>query len=103
MFADFQLHAENLIWYHVPSHHTLSLGPIHICNASLKFSIYSERLKTAKVKSHYGKDNIHDVLSYRPVSFVLKNHVNGGPEWVSGRRNQLQQQLSLLLKVYRRL
>jgi hypothetical protein len=43
---------------------------IHICNTSLKFSIYPDRLKTAKVKPHYEKGNIHDVLSYRPISFL---------------------------------
>ena len=44
---------------------------IDIYNASFKFSIYADRLKTAKVKPHFEKGKIHDVLGYRPISFFL--------------------------------
>ena len=51
-FADFRLHAENLIRYHVTSHHTPILGPKRVdavlkeffqfCGVSNKFLIYGD-------------------------------------------------------------
>jgi len=44
---------------------------LHIYTASLRSSIFPDRLKIALVKPVYIKGDIHDVQNYRPILILL--------------------------------